>query len=329
MASSVGEHPSATPPVGAQARVAVQDGVQAVQTKARAAKRWPLFVAAREHAKGKSSLFAAAVSFFAALSLAPLLVLAVAMVGTVFGNEATRAQLVEDIDAAMGPAPAAVVDGLVRNAALDEGRWWRVVVGVVVAAWGATGLFVRLQETLNTVWGVRQREGRTLRERVVVLLRKRLTSFMLIGIVGVLLFASMVLQSFGAGLDALASELPFGTWTWRVAQGLVAIALCTAFLMPVYRILPDVELAWRDVLPGALVAAVIATVGAALLGFYFGYAATRSLSGAAGGVLLLLLWMYFEAHVLLFGARYTRACVARRPGPIVPERHAQLVEPTS
>jgi len=286
-----------------------------------------LVATARDHYKGKSDIFAGAVAFFTVLALAPLLVVAVAMVGTVFGTDATRERLVVDLSAAMGPGPAGVIDELVRNAALDERRWWRVALGVMIAVWSATRMFGRLQETLNAVWGVRQREGLGLRERVGVLLRKRASAFLLIALVGVLLFGSMLLQSVGFGLAALASELPFSALSWRILQGVVSLVLVTTFLVPLYRLLPDVVLGWRDVWPGALLAAVVATAGAYLIGIYFGYAATRSVSGAAGGVLILLLWIYFDAHVLLFGARFTRTCVARRRGAIVPERHAELVDP--
>jgi membrane protein len=306
--------------------VAARDGARMTSKDLQS---WPRMTVAtlREHFKGPSSLFAGAVAFFTSLALAPLLVLAVAMVGTVFGEEAARARLVEDVTAAMGPEIAAVLDSFVRRAALDEARWWRVILGAVIAAWGATNIFVRLQETLNAMWGVRPREGRTFRERVGVLLRKRLSAFVLVLVVGALLLASMLLQSYGAGLAALATELPLGTLPWRIAQGVFAVALVTAFLVPVYRVLPDVELAWKDVLPGAVVAAVIASLGAYGMGMYLGYTATSSLSGAAGGLLLLLLWMYFDAHVLLFGARLGRAYVARRKGRIVPQEHAELVEP--
>jgi membrane protein len=285
-----------------------------------------LLATIRDHFAAPSALFAAAISFFAVLSLAPMLVLAVAMVGVVFGEEAARARLVSDVTTAMGTTPATVIDQLVRHAALEQGRWWRVAMGVAIAAWGATGVFTRLQETLNALWGVRPRKGLPWRQRIAVIVRKRLSSFLLIGIVGALLLASMVLQSFGSGLAALASELPFGAWSWRALQAVTAIALATAVLVPIYRLLPDVELGWRDVFSGALLAATIATFGAFAVGLYYGYAATTSLTGAAGGVLLLQLWMYFDAHVLLFGARFARACVQRRRGQIVPEAHAELAE---
>jgi membrane protein len=309
-----------------------RSGVAARETTSatpRELQSWPRLVVAtlREHFQGQSSLFAGAVAFFTSLALAPMLVLAVAMVGTVFGEEATRARLVEDATAAMGAGPASVIDAFVRHAALDEGRWWRVVVGVAIALWGATNIFVRLQQTLNAMWGVRPREGRTFAERVAVFMRKRLSAFILVLVVGALLFASMLLQSYGAGLAALATELPFGAWPWRIAQGVLAVAIVTAFLVPVYRVLPDVRLAWKDVLPGAVLAGVVAALGAYGMGMYFGYAATASPSGAAGGLLLLLLWMYFDAHVLLFGARWNRALVARRNGLIVPDDHAELVPP--
>lgn len=277
----------------------------------------------REHLGSESDIFAGAVAFFTVLSLAPLLVVAVALVGTVFGTEATRDRLIADVTTSWGSAPAEVIEQLVRHAALDEGRWWRVAIGVAIAAWGATRIFMRLQETLNIVWGVQQRSGVSLRERARVFVRKRAVSFLLIGLVGALLFASMLLQSVGSGLHALASDLRFAGLPWRLLQAAASIAVITGFLIPVYTMLPDVELGWRDVWRGALLAAVIAALGAWLIGIYFGYTATRSLSGAAGGVLILLLWIYFDAHVLLFGARFARTDVARRRGDAKPEPHAE------
>lgn len=291
--------------------------------------QWSRMVVAtvRDHFSGNSEIAAGAVAFFTVLSLAPLLVVAVAMVGTVFGTDATRERLIADVTAAWGSVPAGVVEEFVRHAALDEGRWWRVAIGVAIAAWGATRMFVRLQETLNMVWGVEPRDGLRLGERVRVLLRKRALSFLLIALVGALLVASMLLQSVGSGLQAIASELRFVGLPWRLLQIAMSIAVVTAFLIPVYCMLPDVELGWREVWRGALMAAVIAALGAWLIGIYFGYAATKSVSGAAGGVLILLLWIYFDAHVLLFGARFARTEVNRRRGTAKPEPHAQLVTP--
>ncbi|MBC8071330.1 MAG: YihY/virulence factor BrkB family protein [Deltaproteobacteria bacterium] len=280
--------------------------------------------ALRDHFAGRSEIFAGAVAFFTALSLAPLLVVAVTVVGQVFGEAATRAELLEKMELSFGPQPAALIGELVRQAAIDEGRWWRLGIAILVALWSATSLFTRMQETLNALWGVRPRKGRSFAERARVFLRKRFTAFVLIAIIGALLFASMLLQSVGAGLDAVASELRFGAWPWRIAQAAVAIAAVTLLLTPVYRLLPDAQLSWRDVWPGALLAAVIATAGAGLIGSYLGYTATRSASGAAGGVILLLLWMYFDAHVLLLGARFIRVRVLRHRA-IVPEPHAELV----
>jgi membrane protein len=288
---------------------------------------WPrvLVMTVREHFAGQSDIFAAGMAFFTAVSLAPLLVIAVAIAGTVYGPEAARAQLLHDVTSAMGPTAATTIDSFVGRAALEHNHSWRLVFGIVVATWGAARIFSKMQETLNALWGVRPRKDLPWRDRLRVLVRKRLYAFLLVGLVGALLFASMLLQSVASGLAALTTELPFGSWPWRAMQGVTAIAIVTAVLIPIYRVLPDVELDWREVLPGALVAAVVATLGASAVGFYLGYAATSSLTGAAGGVLLLLLWMYFDGHVLLFGARLTRAWVARRRGAIVPEQHAELV----
>ena len=313
--------PHTPPPRGAGAPARSASG-----WKARFA-RWKRLLTAsvRGHLDGNGDIFAGGIAFFTALSLSPLLVLAVAMVGVFFGAEATQAHLLTDLEAAVGPEPAAVIGDLVRKAAVDEGRWWSVALAGVIAAWSATTMFANLQSTLNAMWGVKARETSGVAASIKSVLRKRITSFVLVAVIGALLFASMLAQSLGSGVAALASELPFGDWPWRLLQMVFAIAIVTAFLVPVYRVLPDVVLGWRDVWPGALLAAVLATIGAWAFGLYFGYAATGSVSGAAGSVLLLLLWMYVNSHILLLGARLTLEYVRDVRGIVEPEPQAELV----
>lgn len=279
----------------------------------------------RGHVANNGDIFAGGIAFFTALSLSPLLVLAVAMVGVFFGNEATQTHLLTELESAVGPEAAAVIGELVQKAAVDEGRWWKVAIAGVVAAWSATTMFANLQATLNQMWGVKPRETNGFIDSIKSVLRKRITSFALVAVIGALLFASMLAQSLGAGVAAFASELPFGNWSWRLLQLVFAVGIVTAFLIPVYRILPDVELEWRDMWPGALLAAILATIGAWAFGLYFGYAATGSVSGAAGSVLLLLLWMYINSHILLLGARLTLEHVKDVRGAVEPEPHAELL----
>lgn len=291
-------------------------------------RRWyrPLFAAVRGHIDGHSDVLAASLAFFTVLSLAPLLVLAIAVVGTVFGSDATRLRLFADLTTAIGPQAAGAIDQIVQHAVRDEDRWWRVAFGILVTVWGSTRIFVRVQEALNAVWGVRATKEGGWRNWLRRLLRKRALSFLLVMAVGALLFGSMIAESVISVVMSAAQTLPHGVWTSRLVRASASILAITLLLLPVYRVLPDVEIGFRDVWRGALLAAVVTTIGARAMGSYFSSAAASSPGGAAGGVLVLLLWINLVSHVMLFGARFTREWVRENEGAIVPEPHAEIVD---
>ncbi|HET6582436.1 MAG TPA: YihY/virulence factor BrkB family protein [Nannocystaceae bacterium] len=272
----------------------------------------------------RADILSGAMAYFTVLSLAPLLILAIAIVGLVYGEEAARQRVVEDLSTSMGPHAAGVLDDLLRAAAVS-GNGWKLAIGIGVALWGASKIFTRLQDALNDIWGVRARRLRDLGDRTMVVLRKRASGFVAALLVGVLLLASMTLKSVIAGVHGVTGALPFGTVIWPVVEGVGSVVLITAFIALVYKWLPDVELELADVWPGALLTSLLVAVGSFAISAYLGYLATTSLSGAAGGVLVLLLWIYFTSQVFLFGAEFTRAYTEWRRGPARPEAHAEAV----
>lgn len=273
----------------------------------------------------RADMLSGAIAYFTVLSLAPLLLIGVAIAGFVFGEESARAELVRSVAWSIGSDAAGVLDQLLRSAARG-GQGWQLVIGVAIVLWGASKIFVRVQDALNEVWGVRPRRGRALGQRAKRMVQKRVGSFLLAMMVGLLLFASMGLKSVMAGMHELTGELPFGGQAVRVIEGVASIVLVAVFLGVTFRWLPDVELTWRDVWPGALLTSMLATIGAFAISTYLGYFATTSVSGAVGGVFVLLLWIYWNAQVFLLGAEFTRAYTLRRRGTVEPEPHAELVE---
>ena len=278
--------------------------------------RW--FFAAR------ADMLSGAIAYFTVLSIAPLLVIGVAIAGVVFGEEAARAKVVGDLAQSVGPDAAGVLDQLLRSAS-HGGHGAELVIGVAVVLWGASRIFVRVQDALNEVWGVRPKRGRALGQRAKRIVQKRIGSFLLAMLVGIMLFASLGLKSVIAGVHELTGELPFDSVLPRVAEGFASVALVASFLGVMFRWLPDVELSWRDVWPGAILTSVLAAAGAFVISAYLGYFATTSVSGAVGGVFVLLLWIYWNAQVFLLGAEFTRAYTLRRRGEVEPEPHAELV----
>jgi len=272
----------------------------------------------------RADMLSGAIAYFTVLSIAPLLVIGVAIAGVVFGEDTARAKVVQDVAGSVGPDAAKVLDQLLRSAA-QGGHGWELVVGVAVVLWGASRIFVRVQDALNVVWGVRAKRGRALEQRAKRMVQKRVGSFLLAMLVGILLFASMGLKSVIAGVHGITGELPFGSIVPRIAEGIASVILVATFLGVMFRWLPDVELTWRDVWPGALLTSVLAAAGAFVISAYIGYFATTSVSGAVGGVFVLLLWIYWNAQVFLLGAEFTRAYTLRRRGEVEPEPHAERV----
>ncbi|HET6581916.1 MAG TPA: YihY/virulence factor BrkB family protein [Nannocystaceae bacterium] len=272
----------------------------------------------------RADLLSGAIAYFTVLSLAPLLVIGVALGGVVFGEDTARARVVADVASSIGPDAAGVLDELLRGAARSE-HGWELVVGLAVVLWAASRIFVRVQDALNEVWGVRPKRGRRLHERATRIVQKRAGSFLLAMLVGVLLFASMGVKSVIAGVHGFTGEVPFGSSAVRVIEGVTSVVLVGSFLGVLFRWLPDVELGWRDVWPGALLTSVLAAIGAFAISTYLGYVATTSVSGAVGGVFVLLLWVYWNAQVFLLGAEFTRAYTLRRRGEVEAEPHAELV----
>jgi membrane protein len=273
----------------------------------------------------RADMLSGAIAYFTVLSIAPLLVIGVVIAGFVFGEETARAKVVADVAGSIGADAAGVLDQLLRSAGRG-GHGLELAIGIVVVLWGASRIFVRVQDALNEVWGVRPKRGRALGQRAKRMVQKRVGSFLLAMLVGLLLFASMGLKSVIAGVHELTGELPFGSTAPRIAEGIASVVLVASFLGVMFRWLPDVELTWRDVWPGAILTSVLAAAGAFVISAYLGYFATTSVSGAVGGVFVLLLWIYWNAQVFLLGAEFTRAYTLRRRGPVEPEPHAEMVE---
>lgn len=264
----------------------------------------------------------AALAFYTLFSLGPVLVVAVAIAGAAFGEEATRAELERQVRMLAGSDAAATVRQVLGAAGEPELRGWAGAVGVVTLLIGASAVFGQLQEALNAIWEVKPRPGRLIRS----FLRKRLLSFGLVLAVGFVLLVSLVLS---AGLAA------FGGYLQRrleIPAGLLSALDFGAFLVVVtflfgliFKLLPDAAIAWRDVIVGAVATALVFSVGKELIGLYLGRSEVASVYGVAGSLVLLLLWIYYTSMILLLGACFTRVWSRRyRPRGVIPEPGAAV-----
>ena len=241
----------------------------------------------------------AAIAFYTVTSLAPVaLLLVIAVAGLAFGQQAAQSGVLQELSGLMGQETAAVLQAALASASAKSSGILAGIVGLVTLVVTASGVFGEMQTALNRIWKA-QPSGATLSR----LIRARAASLGLVAALGFLLAASLAVS---AGLQALGhyldTVLPFGAAVMSVANFTVSLALLSLLFAAIYKVLPDCPVAWRDVLVGALVTALLFTIGKSLIGWYLGSSAVASSYGAAGGLILLFLWVYYSAQVFLLMA---------------------------
>jgi membrane protein len=244
----------------------------------------------------------AALAFYTMFSLAPLLVIAVAIAGLVFGEEAARGEVGDQIEDATGPVAARSIQELLKHAWTAGEPGLAMLIGAGVLLFGASGVFVELREALNTIWGVRP-QGQGLWWAV----RNRFLSFALVLGGGFLLLLSLVINTALAALDKYLGPagLPVNLSRWETLNTFVSLGVLTVLFALVFKFLPEARVAWRDIWVGAFVTAGLFTTGKYFIGLYLGKSSTASAFGAAGSLAVMLLWVYYSAQIFLFGAAFT------------------------
>lgn len=251
----------------------------------------------------KASRLAAALSFYAVLSIPPLLVLAIGIAGQVVGKASARQGIVTQVEQMMGSGAKNAITLILDAASQPEGLSLATAVSIAVLFFSASGVFVQLQDALNTIWDVKPEPD----QGVMNTVRQRGVSFLMILGIGVLLLVLLLINSLVVVLDqALTEILPFSvTWARWLNVGL-SFAIVTGLIALVYKEVPDVKIAWRDVWVGALVTAVLFALGVFGMGLYLRYSSPTSSYGAAGSLIILLIWVYYSAQILFLGAEFTQ-----------------------
>jgi membrane protein len=260
----------------------------------------------KEWSEDKVPRLGAALAYYTMFSLAPLLIIAIAIAGFVFGEEAARGRVTEELGSLINNDAAAMVEELILNARRPEAGIAATVVGVVTLLFGASGVIGQLKDSMNTIWEVAPKPGRG----ILGLVKDRFLSLAMVLGIGFLLLASLLLS---AALDAV-SEYLFGDEAspgLQILNFVVSFAVITLLFAVIYKVLPDVKIAWRDVWIGAVVTALLFNVGKFLIGVYLARSTTASVFGAAGSLILVLLWIYYSSQILFFGAEFTQVYANR------------------
>lgn len=267
----------------------------------------------------KASRLAAALAYYTAFSVPPLLLIAIAIAGRVFGQEAARNELVDLVSSVATPAVGEVVSQAVENADQPGGGLIATVVGIAVLLFSASGVFVQLQDAMNTVWDVEPAPGRGL----TATLKDRFFSFTMVLVVGFLLLVSLVISAGLAAFDSFVQGLfPNAQLVMQLVNFFVSLGVIAFLFALIFKYVPDVKIKWSDVWIGALVTALLFTIGKWALGLYLGNSAPGSVYGAAGSILVLLAWVYYSAQILFFGAEFTQVYAHRFGSDIVPDETA-------
>jgi membrane protein len=266
----------------------------------------------------------AALAYYTVFSLAPLLIISISIAGLVFGREAAQGQIFDQLRGLLGDESGRAMQTMVQNASAEPATGLvATLVGFATLLFGASGVFGQLQTSLNTIWGVQPKPGRG----VLGIIRDRVLSFGLILAVGFLLLVSLLLTAaiafvghrFGEmvpGMEALA----------QILNAIFSLVVITLLFAMIFKFLPDARIAWHDVWIGALITAALFTVGKFALGLYIGKSGVGSSYGAAGSLIVLLLWVYYSSQIVFFGAEFTQVYANRFGSRVAPSRNAVVVD---
>ena len=234
----------------------------------------------------------AALAYYTLFSIAPLLLIVIAVAGFAFGAEAARGEIFEQLSGLMGPSGAQAIEDLLRSADRPGAGTLAMLAGIVTLLMGATAVFGELQNSLDRIW---RAPARKQQQGWLNLVRSRLLSFGMILAIAFLLMVSLALS---AVLSAIGE--------WRLLDMAASFALVTLLFALIYKIIPRVRIAWRDVWVGAAVTAALFAVGKFLIGLYLGRSSVTSAFGAAGSLVAVMVWVYYSAQIFLLGAEFTR-----------------------
>jgi membrane protein len=261
----------------------------------------------------------ASMAFYAVTALVPMMLIIIAIVGFVFGEDAAMNALTGQFQSLMGKESADLLQEAIRNAGKKTTGILATIIGVVMLLVTASGVFGEMQSALNAIWKTKP-TGTT----VSRLIRARAASLGLVAALGFLMIVSLVASAALTALgDYLDARIPFGKVILSVLNATISFALIALLFAAIYKILPDRRLEWRDVIVGAIFTSLLFTAGKSLIGWYLGSSAVASTYGAAGALLVVFLWTYYSSQIFLLGAEFTRAYAnregSRQNAPIRPE----------
>ena len=267
-------------------------------------------------------LLASSLSYYTLFSLTPLLIIAIAVAGFVFGQDAAQNQIVETIGGMIGPESAKAIQGMIENAS-DKPKTGIIstLLGAVTLLIGAGGVVGQLQTSLNKIWGVEPKPG----QGIWGFIRQRFISYAMVLAVGFLLLVSLVVTALLTVLSQFMGSMIGGAaFVGHLLDIVVSFAFVTLLFAMIYKFVPDIQIQWKDVWIGAALTSILFTIGKFLIGLYLGSSGVTSPYGAAGSLITVLLWVYYSALIFLLGAEFTKGYSDAFGSGVVPAENAEI-----
>jgi len=258
----------------------------------------------------RGSRLGAALAFYTLFSLAPLLIIITAIVALAYGQEVAQAQTMRQVEELVGPDGAKAIRTVIENASRPSSGVAATLIGLATLLFGATVVFSELQDALNTIWKIPSRAERGM---IIGIARDRFLSFIMVLSLGFLLLVSMLANTvFTAVTQHLGDILPGRRYLLSTANTVLFFAIVTVLFAVIYKILPDTTILWGDVIIGAVATALLFLAGKFLIGLYLVHSSVVSVYGAAGSLVVVLVWMYYSAQIFYFGAEFTQVVATHR-----------------
>ena len=266
----------------------------------------------------------ASLAYYTIFSMGPLLIVILYLSGIFFGQEAIEGSMFKQIRGFVGPKAAEQIQEIIKNASISTDSTFAAVIGVVTLLIGATTVFAEIQDSINTIWGLKRKPSAGWK----VLIKTRFLAFGVIGSLGFLLLVSLGVSAVVEGISTrLQSRFPDVTIAiFYIINLLITLSVVTLLFAVIFKVLPDAKIKWKDVFAGSIVTAILFMLGKFLISFYISKSNIGSTYGTAGSLIILLVWIYYSSFILYFGAEFTKAWAMKYGHEIHPNHYTQLTQ---
>ncbi|MBC7388781.1 MAG: YihY/virulence factor BrkB family protein [Opitutaceae bacterium] len=295
-----------------------------ISIKKYAVEFWHLVVGAgKEFSNDNAMKLSASLSYYTIFSLAPMLLVIIAVCGIFFGRDAVQGEIYSRIDNWVGSDAALQIQSMLKSAQHSQQSWIAATLGVITLIIGATGVFIEIQDSINYIWSIKAKPKRGWVKFIV----NRAISFSLILSVGFLMLVSLTINTvLDLMFDKIENIFPFSVYVFYLFNLAIVLVVITLLFSIIFKILPDGEPKWRDAIAGAAFTAILFMLGKFLIGYYLAKSNIATTYGSSSAIVIILLWIYYSSVILYFGAEFTKVYALRYGRPIKPYRYAVTIE---